>query len=348
MMRARACWWLAGVLLVAGCQAPLRPVFPTLDAPRVWPPAPDVPRVRYVGELRGEGSLHRPIRGWESLRAVVAGPRPTVEFSRPSAVAVRGPLVYVADTGLAVVHCLNLDTREYQVWAEAGEEALQVPIDVGIDPDGNVFVVDRGRAAIDLFTPDGQWRKTIRLDALPAPVAAVTDRDQRVLWVLDAKEHTCCALGDAATLVTCHGQRGSGAGQFNFPTAVAWQPQVGLVVADAMNFRVVVLDAAGEPTSIFGQKGDAAGCFARPRGVAVDSEGHIYVLDNQFENVQVFDATGQLLMALGGEGTGPGEFALPSGITIDENDRIWIADSYNRRVQVFQYLAENAAWADSD
>lgn len=123
-------------------------------------------------------------------------------------------------------------------------------------------------------------------------------------------------------------------------------PHVGLVVADAMNFRVQVFDDAGMPVTIFGKKGDAAGDFARPRGVAVDSDGHLYVVDNQFENVQIFDRDGRLLMAFGHEGDQPGQFALPSGITIDTHDRIWIADSYNRRVQVFQYLSEKASWGE--
>ena len=331
---------------LAGCQSTARPIFPEINPPLVWPQPPDQPRIRYVGELRGEESLGIKPSGLESLRTVIAGSRAKVQFSRPSAVTVAGARVFVADTGLGVVHLLDLAARRYQVIAGSPSEPLQVPIDVTIASGDTLIVVDRARAAIDCFDLDGTWQKTERWPELSAPVAAAWDATGHVLWLVDAAAHACftCADGSGAlsSLMKDGGGRGAAPGQFNFPTAIAVQPQVGVVVVDAMNFRVQVLDETGQPRVVFGQKGDAAGDFARPRAVAIDSQEHIYVLDNQFENVQIFDRDGRLLMAFGHGGSGPGEFSLPSGITIDERDRIWIADSYNRRVQVFQYLPEEA------
>jgi len=258
-------------------------------------------------------------------------------------VAVVGERVFVADTGLGVVHALDLAARRYQVISGAPTDPLRVPIDLAIAHGNTLVVVDRGRAAIDIFDLDGRWRSTRRWPELQAPVAAAWDASQRVLWIADATAHACFACRDLRDLPRQIGRRGSAPGQFNFPTAVAVHPAGGLVVVDAMNFRVQVFDDGDAPRVVFGQKGDAAGDFARPRDVAVDSEGHIYVLDNQFENVQIFDADGHLLMAFGQEGQGPGEFSLPSGIAIDDQDRIWIADSYNRRVQVFEYLPEETS-----
>ncbi|MFQ5805570.1 MAG: 6-bladed beta-propeller [Phycisphaerae bacterium] len=283
--------------------------------------------------------------GWEVLRTTVAGPRPRGVFSRPTAVAVSDERVFVADTGLGVVHRLDLEARRYHVICGAASDPLQVPIDLAITDGGTLVVIDRARAAVDSFDLDGNWLKTSRWPALEAPVAAAWDASRRVVWLLDAAAHACFMCEDLRSLSRRIGERGSAPGQFNFPTAVVAHPSVGLVVADAMNFRIQVFDGAGTPTAIFGQKGDAAGDFSRPRDVAVDSDGHIYVLDKEFENVQIFERDGRLLMAFGQEGRGPGEFSLPSGVTIDDRDRIWIADSYNRRVQVFQYLPENASWS---
>ena len=325
--------------LATGCQSPPGPIFPPVSPPIVWPPPPDQPRIRYVGELRGEANLGVKPSGWDAFRAVLTGPRPLVGFSRPAAVAVADERVFVADTGLGVVHLLDLADRSYRVMRGAPGDALQVPIDVAAMPDGTVVVADRGRAAIDFFNMDGDWQSTLRRDEWKAPTSVAWDVRGEQLWVIDAANHACFGWQDGQ-VVDRLGSRGSAPGQFNFPTAVAWNPLAGLVVADAMNFRVQVFGDDGEPMVLFGQKGDAAGDFALPRDVAVDSEGHIYVLDNQFENVQIFDRQGRLLMAFGGGGQGPGQFALPSGITIDDQDRIWIADSYNRRVQVFQYLPE--------
>lgn len=326
--------------LFAGCVAPPGPIFPQVSPPIVWPPAPDTPRIRYVGELRGEASLGARPKGWQVFRELLAGPEPKVAFVRPTAVAVSGERVYVADVGLGGVHLLDLVTRGYLLMRGAPDDPLRVPIDLAIG-NGQLVVVDRGRAALDIFDLAGTWRRTQRWPELKAPVAIAFDPNQCLWWLADAEAHACLATADLATFTRRIGQRGVGPGQFNYPTALACGP-AGLVVADAMNFRIQLFDPAGLPVAVFGEKGDAAGTFSRPRGVALDSRGHIYVVDNQFENVQVFNASGELLMAFGGGGADPGQFSMPAGITIDARNRIWIADSLNRRVQVFQYLSERA------
>ncbi len=332
----------ATVFLVA-CRAPLRPIFPAVSSDLVWPRPPDRPRIRYVGALRGESSLGVKPRGWAALRAVLAGPRHLIDFARPSAVAVAGERIFVADIGLAVVHMLDLANRRYAVLAGAPDDPLAVPIDVTIAGGDTVVVVDRKRAALDLFDLDGHWRRTLRWAQLAAPVAADWDAGHDALWIADAAAHACFVTTGYGPPRQAFGGRGSGWGRLNYPSDLVVGAGVGVVVADAMNFRVQVFDVTGQVAAVFGQKGDAAGDFSRPRSVAVDSDGHIYVVDNQFENVQVFDRAGRLLMAFGRGGSGPGQFSLPAGITIDARDRIWIADSYNHRVQVFQYLAEEAS-----
>ena len=331
---------LPAAVWLGGCQSAPKAIFPEVSPPLVWPPPPDVPRIRYVGELRGEESLGVRARGWEAVRAAVGGSRPPGAFSRPCAVAVAGERVFVADTGLGVVHLLDLEGRRYLVLRGAPGDPLRVPIDVAIVGADRLAVVDRGRGALDIFDTAGNWLMTRRWPELAAPVAAAWDVSSGLLWVADGAAHACLGCRDMEQLVQRIGGRGSGPGQLNFPTGIACHPAVGLVVADAMNFRVQVFDGSGAPLAAFGQKGDAAGDFSLPRDVAVDSEGHIYVLDSQFENVQIFDGAGRLLLAFGQGGSGPGEFSLPAGIAIDKQDRIWVADSYNRRVQVFQYLRE--------
>lgn len=334
-----ACFVAVAALAVAGCQSPRGPIFPQVNPPIEWPRPPDIPRIRYIGELRGEANLGVKPTAWETLQATVSGPRPKVEFSRPTAVAIAGQRVFVADAGLAVVHLLDLDTREYETLTGSSTESFELPIDLAV-ADDTLVVVDRKRAAFELFDLSGEWRRTLRFPEITAPTAVAWDTERETLWLVDAQAHACFECNDLKTVRERFGGRGGAPGQLNFPSAIAVSPNDGLVVADAMNFRVQAFNADGTPRVAFGQKGDAAGDFSRPRGVAVDSAGHIYVLDNQFENVQVFDRDGRLLMAFGGGGDRPGEFSLPSGITIDDRDRIWIADSYNHRVQVFQYLTE--------
>lgn len=367
--------WAVGLALVSACGRPARPLFPPLHPPLVWPPAPDIPRIRYVGELRGEESLGAARSGWQLLRESLTGEKSEVLFSTPTAVAVRGPLVAVADGQQRAVFLLDLAARTIKPIRTAGPSDFAWPIDVTFVGDA-IAVADSRRAAVFLLNLDGALIRTIGHGTLRRPSNLAFDARQAELWVLDAALHTAIAfaldgrelrrLGANSSAYNANAadsplyQGGAGGGSateatsFNFPAGLAFHPLAGLVVADSMNFRVLTFSppyhgapggaggvaAYGAPRLAIGKKGDAAGDFALPRDVAVDSEGHLYVLDNQFENVQIFDDQGRLLMAFGEEGRGPGQFALPSGIAIDENDRIWIADTYNRRIQVFQYLKE--------
>mgnify|MGYP000187057019 CR=1 FL=1 len=330
---------LLGVLLV-GCRSMPKPIFSAVDPPLLWPPPPDRPRISYVGALYGQSSLGVQSGGWEALRALLVGSRPVVDFVRPVAVAVADQCVFVADAGRGAVHRLDLSRRAYRHLSGAPADPLQLPIDLAVVPAECLLVADRARGTVEVFDLAGDWQLTLRWPEITAPVSLAWAGAEQ-FWIADVAAHACFAVDLKSGQIRRRlGSRGQRPGQFNYPSALAYAAGVGLVVADAMNFRIQVFDQSDEPVQVFGRKGDAAGDFARPRDVAVDSDGNIYVLDNQFENVQVFGADGQLLLAFGQGGTGPGEFALPSGLTIDQHGRIWIADSFNRRVQVFQYLSE--------
>ncbi len=337
---------LASALLVVpalhGCAGPPGPIFPAVHPALVWPAPPDVPRIRYLGALRGPADLGMRPRGMEAVRQVVGGKREMIAFARPTAIAVAGERVYVADLGLGAVHLLDLQAREYRLLRGGEAEPLEIPIDLAVIEENLLAVVDRGRAALEIFDLAGNWRRTQRLPEITAPVAIAWDAAQRRTWVADAAAHACFGLTGLEQVSARVGAPGSAPGQFHYPRGLACQADGTLIVADSMNSRVQLFDAAGQVRAAFGQRGDAAGDFAGLRDVAVDAAGHIYALDNQFENVQLFDAQGRLLLAVGQGGAGRGEFALPAGITIDGRNRLWVADSMNRRVQVFEILPEGA------
>lgn len=326
-------------MTLAGCQAPLKPIFPDVSPPVVWPKPPDQPRIRYIGQLTGEESLGVQPKGLEALGQLLTGPKAKIGFSTPTAVLARGDNVYVADGQRHAVYMLNLSARKFGAIRQAAGRSLEWPIDLAFVGD-ELAVSDSNRAAVFLFDRGGIYRRCIGEGDLKRPGSLAVDKKTGDVWVVDSAAHDCKVFSPDGRLKARIGQRGAGSAQFNFPVGIACHPDGAVVIADSMNFRVQLLSREGSPLTLFGNKGDAAGDFALPRDVAVDSQGHIYVLDNQFENIQIFDKHGRLLMSLGQEGRGPGEFYLPSGIAIDEQDRIWVADTYNRRVQVFQFIKE--------
>ncbi len=156
------------------------------------------------------------------------------------------------------------------------------------------------------------------------------------IWVVETSVHRVTILGGDGRVVKRFGTRGTGHGEFNYPTSV-WIDRSGKAyIVDALNFRVQIFDAQGNFISMFGKPGDVTGSFARPRGIATDSYGHVYVADALFNAVQIFDQAGRFLYTFGSQGHGEGEFWMPSGLFIDEADNIYVADSYNARVQVFK------------
>ena len=340
MMRHTAQLSLVVALVSLGaCSQARGPVFSMQGTSIVWPTAPDAPRIRYVGEIRGEESLGIRKSGWTQFSEALTGPAPTLEFSTPMSVAVRGGTIFVADPQNASVFKVGLEPRSITPITAAAGKPLRWPLDVDVSPNA-LAVVDSQRAAVFLFGLNGQYQRAMGEGLLKRPSAVAWDAPNNRWWVLDTGAHACVLFDATGNRIGTIGGKGTAPGQFNFPAGLSYRAGIGAIVADSMNFRVQLMGADGKAAIAFGQKGDAAGDFAMPRDVAADSDGNVYVIDNQFENVQIFDRQQRLLMALGRGGTGPGQFSLPAGITIDERDRIWVADTYNRRIQVFQYLKE--------
>ena len=280
----------------------------------------------------------RSVRGRPSplsrLLTTLTGSRNEQTMTQPYGVAV-GPdqRVYVADTDGGIIHVYNLGKSGYstikvQAQSLIGIAFLNGRLVVTDSEGGRVICLDaRGREAWSLGRQQGFER--------PTGLAAGDDR----LYVVDTMRHKVVIVSASGQVIDTFGSRGSGDGQFNFPTNIARAADGRLFVTDAMNFRVQVFEATGQFVRGFGRLGDASGDFEKPKGIALDSAGHVYVVEGLHDVVQIFDEGGRLLLSFGGSGAGDGQLWLPSGIAIHQ-DKVYIADSSNRRVQMFEYLGE--------
>lgn len=332
---------LAGCVSV-GCASKPGELFVGEGVKPSWPPAPERARVRYVGELAQDGDLRPGRRPMEGLRRVLFGKDPAREMQRPLDVCTDGgDRVFVADTGGRVVHVFDLGTREYARWAPPKESAqFKVPVGLTWDPRGRLIVADSDAGVLFVFDAQGGLLGTLGQSVLQRPCGVAVDVARDRVLVADAVAHQVVVLSGEGAEIGRIGRRGTGPGEFNFPTYLALAPDGSMYVSDSLNFRVQVLDPGGGFVRQIGEKGDMPGYFGQPKGVAIDPEGHVYVVDANFEVVQIFDPDGVLLMTFGREGRRAGEFWLPAGISIDASAQIWIADSYNRRIQLFEYLPE--------
>ena len=140
----------------------------------------------------------------------------------------------------------------------------------------------------------------------------------RRCFVSDAANHAVVVLDRASGAELLRfGEKGSGEGDFFYPTSLALGPEGDLYVSDSFNFRVQRLEPDGSFVRSVGSVGRKLGQFARPKGVAVDREGRIFALDGAFDNCQIFDPEGKLLLFFGGAGGSPGSMNLPAVVKVE-------------------------------
>ena len=164
---------------------------------------------------------------------------------------------------------------------------------VRIDPQDNIWVVDKGSNMILRFTPEGHvdWvfgRKGEASHLIVPPdyqtvMARLLDRagldvevpqNNNPRWPLPVHQDNV----------------------FNQPTDVAWDSQGNSYFTDGyINSRVGKVNAKGEWVASWGSLGTGPGQFDTPHGIAVSPDDEIYVADRGNRRIQVFDPDGNYL-----------------------------------------------------
>jgi len=325
----------ASLLLATACAHGAASPPPPPEAVR-WPEPPLAARVQLSAILVG-GVQPSSRSWWRTALSVVTGAAPESEqrltLVRPFDVA-EGPsgALWVADPDGHRV--LRFDAGG----AFAGEitcagRPWDAPMSVVAEGDGSILVADAGAAAVVRWTPAAC--RVLRHDGLQRPTG-IAASGGRIL-VADPPAHQVIALSASGDELARWGERGDGAGQFQFPSDVAVGPDGSILVVDSLNFRIARLGPDGRWLGAFGAAGDAGAGFARPKGIAVDASGRVYVSDAQRDVVLVFGADGSLDFVLGASGSRPGRLAHPAGVSV-VGERIAVADSLNQRIQVFERL----------
>jgi len=137
------------------------------------------------------------------------------------------------------------------------------------------------------------------------------------------------------TLLDQWGSKGSGDGQFNYPSSIAVDSSGNVYVADIGNNRIEKFTSNGALLNQWGSKGSGNGQFDNLSGICVDSSGNVYVADKYNHRIEKFDSNGKFLAQWGSKGSGDGQFYYPDGIAVDSSGNVYVADTDNNRIQKF-------------
>lgn len=308
----------------------------------VWPLPPEKPRFRFVQEIHGADDI-LPRHKASMLERLAGVKRQEFKpsFVKPFGVATDSKhRIYVTDNGQAVVFVLDRDAQQVSYIGLDGTLRLRTPMGITVDAKDRVWLADAGAQRIYAFDPQLNLRAALgKQSEMLNPVGLAIDMSRHRLYVADSKQH-CIVVYDTETglLIAKFGKRGTGDGEFNFPTDVAVGTDGRIYVADAMNRRIQIFAPEYKVLEKFGSEGLAWGQFRKPKSVALDSYQNIYVLDTDFGNFQIFDQQKRLLMFLGEFGPAPGQFSVPQQIRIDADNLIYVVDQMNWRIQIFQLL----------
>ncbi|MES9971003.1 MAG: hypothetical protein ABW092_13295 [Candidatus Thiodiazotropha sp.] len=306
-----------------------------------WPPAPADPRIEHIGVLAHPSDLGITKGFLDKLYELAIGKEEHGMVLPMAVVANAQKQLFVADPGIKAIHRFDRKAGKYRSIKRVGGKDFDTPVGLAADKVGNIYIADSELAKIFVIGIGDNEAAPVALDGnFVRPTGIAVDKETGWIYVVDTGLHKISVFNANRTLLKIFGGRGTGEGEFNFPTYI-WKNRHGeLLVTDSLNFRIQRFDRHGNFINQFGKPGNAIGSFSRPKGIAEDRYGHIYVVDSLFHNVQLFDTSGSQLMDFGNQGSKSGEFWLPVGIYVDDDDTIYLCDSYNQRVQIFKYIGE--------
>ena len=138
---------------------------------------------------------------------------------------------------------------------------------VRIDPNDDIWAIDKGSNMVVRFNPAG-----------------------RVVWVFGRREE---AADGAEPLGHPDPPLPPVDGMFRQPTDVAWDSQGSTYITDGyINSRVAKYDRNGVWVKSWGTKGSGSGEFNIPHSIAIDRQDNVYVGDRTNHRIQVFDTDG--------------------------------------------------------
>lgn len=261
-------------------------------------------------------------------------------------------LVYATSNVTKEIYVLSMDDGSVvRVIGGKGSEPGEFlyPLGLDVDSDGNLYVVDRIRQSINVFSSAGAFKTEYKIvlpadeteGLKPSPMDVLIDDDTGDMYVCDRGVHRVYVLDSNGKFVRWISTKGLEVGQIMTPFYLGWSPEGNLVVINANQTRVDTYTKEGEHLSSFGTRRAGVGAFIGISGFDFDQQGDILVIDMSSAIIQGFLPDGRYLFHVADE---TGEKGLdtfaPKAIAIDSRNRAYIVEGLVDRVQAFQLSDE--------
>ena len=186
------------------------------------------------------------------------------QFNNPMAVAIRGDLLYVCDTGNHRVQKLSISGRSFiSRFGCSGEGQLSSPQGICTDPEGKVYVADSGKHLIYVFNGDDSFAYSFPCQQNPWGMAF--DHQGRL--------HVAAYSSNCIRVFTPQGEQltSYGTGTLNCPTGIAIDGEGYIAISGGNCLWLFSPDHTLVHT--------LSGQFSGGRGIACDQEGSFWVAD---------------------------------------------------------------------
>jgi len=212
------------------------------------------------------------------------------------------------------------------------KQGLLNPVDVAVDPNGQIFVVEEEPARISVFDAEGQFQRffnqakdeTARL-RWPRSLA-VSPRGRLV--VADTGNDRVVVFNKGGARLFEFGAQGKAVGQFQSPVALAVDHFGFIFVADQDNQRVQIFT----PNGLYF---DSFPLDQRPADIAVDRQRTIHVLVPDISRVVRYDTNGQKLDEVRCVLENDDQLTQGRALTVDRRGDIFVSEHGQQSVKKF-------------
>jgi Glucodextranase, domain B/6-bladed beta-propeller len=263
-------------------------------------------------------------------------------------------------------------------------QALRTPTRLTLGEGGSLYVADPASQGILKFSAAGNLTQKIGVKGIPQGIAVTADGrllvslkesvaiydatgtktgvlgsgigqfilaaditldDAGLIYVTDSKGACVQVFRNDGAYLTRFGVKGSGDGQFRFPTSIAFEKvSRQLAIVDSLNGRVQFYDLAGAYQRSIGAIGTGPLKFMHPQGLAFEYGAadaiRMYVSDAMVKKIQAIDPTGSGMFLSYVNDTHDGH-ALPSELAFDQaTHRLYVVNGLGG-VSYFQIIDGN-------